>query len=84
MNACWLWQRCRIEPFVALGKRIRKNLAGIEATLRHGLSSALMESTNTKTRLLIRMALGFASPTPSSPSPSSTGAATARLPGRAA
>jgi len=56
---------------------IRKNLAGIEAVLRHGLSKALVESTNTKLRLLTRMAFGFASPTPSSPLPSWTEAATA-------
>ena len=31
----------------------------IEATLTHGLSNALVESTNTKLRLLVRMAFGF-------------------------
>jgi transposase len=64
MLHAWLaWAaRCRIEPFVALGKRIRKNLAGIEAALRNNLSNALVESTNTKLRLLTRMAFGFASP----------------------
>lgn len=60
----WLrWAaRCRITPFVTLGKRIRKNLAGIEAALRNKLSNALVESTNTKLRLLTRIAFGFASP----------------------
>jgi transposase len=60
----WLaWAaRSRIEPFVELGQRIRRHLAGIEAALTHGLSNGLVESTNTKIRLLTRMAFGFRSP----------------------
>jgi transposase len=57
-----LWAaRCRIPAFVDLGRKIRKHRAAIEATLEHGLSNALIESTNTKIRLLQRMAFGFAS-----------------------
>jgi transposase len=57
----WLsWAaRCRIPAFVALGRKIRKHRAAIDATLEHGLSNALIESTNTKIRLLQRMAFGF-------------------------
>jgi transposase len=64
MLDAWLgWAaRCRIDAFVELGRRIRKNLAGIEAALIHNLSNALIESTNTKIRLLTRMAFGFRSP----------------------
>jgi transposase len=60
----WLgWAaRCRIPAFVELGRRIRKNLAGIEAALLHNLSNALVESTNTKLRVLTRMAYGFREP----------------------
>jgi transposase len=60
----WLgWAaRSRIPAFVALGRRIRHNRAGIEAALVHDLSNALVESTNTKIRLLTRMAFGFRSP----------------------
>jgi transposase len=60
----WLgWAaRCRIPAFVELGRRIRKNLAGIEAALLHNLSNALVESTNTKLRVLTRMAYGFSEP----------------------
>ena len=60
----WLsWAaRCRIPAFVALGRKIRKHRAPIEAALEHDLSNALIESTNTKIRLLQRMAFGFASP----------------------
>jgi len=60
----WLaWaSRCRIPAFVELARRIRKNRAGIDATLTHELSNALVESTNTKLRVLTRMAFGFADP----------------------
>src|SRR4029450_7520475 len=36
--------------------------AGIQATLLHGLSNGLVESVNTKLRLLTRIAFGFRSP----------------------
>ena len=60
----WLgWAaRSRIEVFVKLGRRIRKNLAGFEAALLHDMSNALVESTNTKIRLLTRVAFGFKDP----------------------
>ncbi len=59
----WLrWaQRCRIPAFVELYHRIKKHRSTIEATLNSGLSNALVESTNTKLRLLTRMAYGFRS-----------------------
>jgi transposase len=60
----WLsWaQRCRIDAFVKLGQKIRRHRAAIDATLDHGLSNALIESTNTKIRVLTRMAYGFKTP----------------------
>jgi transposase len=60
----WLaWAaRSRIPAFVELGRRMRKNLPGIEAALLHDLSNALIESTNTKLRLLTRVAYGFKEP----------------------
>lgn len=60
----WLaWAaRSRIDAFVELGRKVRRNRAGIEAALRHDLSNALVESTNTKLRLLHRMAFGFKKP----------------------
>jgi len=60
----WLsWTaRCRIPAFVQLGRKIRRHRAAIDATLEHNLSNALIESTNTKIRLLQRIAFGFASP----------------------
>jgi transposase len=60
----WLaWaQRCRIPAFVKLAQRIRKHRAAIDASLDHGLSNGLIESTNTKIRLLTRIAFGFRSP----------------------
>jgi transposase len=60
----WLaWaRRCRIPAFVELSKKITRHRAGIEAALTHGLSNGLVESTNTKLRLLTRIAFGFKSP----------------------
>lgn len=60
----WLsWaQRCRIGPFVELAALVKKHRVGIEATLTHGLSNGLVESVNTRIRLLTRIAFGFKSP----------------------
>ena len=60
----WLsWaQRCRIPSFVELGRRISRHRQAIDATLDHRLSNGLVESTNTKIRLLTRIAFGFKSP----------------------
>jgi transposase len=55
-------RRCRIPAFVALQRRIVKHRAAIEAALEHGLSQGLIEATNTKIRLLTRIAFGFRSP----------------------
>lgn len=57
----WLsWAaRCRIPEFVRLGRSIRVELPAIDAALEHGLSNALIESTNTKIRLLTQIAFGF-------------------------
>jgi transposase len=55
-------RRCRIDAFVTLQRRIVKHRAAIDATLDHGLSQGLIESTNTKIRVLTRIAYGFKSP----------------------
>jgi len=55
-------RRCRIPAFVTLQRRIIKHRAAIEAALEHDLSNALVESTNTKIRVLTRIAFGFANP----------------------
>jgi transposase len=57
----WLqWaRRCRIRPFVALAQTISRHRVDIETTLDLGLSNALVESVNTKIRLLTRIAFGF-------------------------
>lgn len=57
-------RRCRIPAFVKLARRITRHRDKIIATLEHGLSNALIESTNTKIRLLTRMAFGFHGPEP--------------------
>ena len=60
----WLaWaQRCRIPAFVELGRKLKRNQKGIEAAMLNNLSNALVESTNTKLRVLHRMAFGFKEP----------------------
>lgn len=60
----WLaWaQRCRIDAFVELGRRIRRHRATINETLMTGTTNALVESTNTKLRAIHRRAYGFHSP----------------------
>lgn len=57
----WLiWaRRSQLPAFVDLHRKITAHRAAIEATLDHGLSNALIESTNTKIRLLTRIAFGF-------------------------
>lgn len=55
-------RRCRIPAFVRLQRRIVEHRPAIDAALEHGLSQGLIESTNTKIRLLTRIAFGFKSP----------------------
>lgn len=57
-------RRCRIRPFVELQRRIVAHRQAIDAALDSGLSNALVESTNTKIRLITRMAFGFHGPEP--------------------
>jgi transposase len=60
----WLaWaQRCRIDAFVQLGRTIRRHLQAIHETLMTGTGNALVESTNTKLRVIHRRAYGFRTP----------------------
>jgi transposase len=62
----WLsWaQRCRLPSFVQLRRRILTYRQEIEATLEHRLNQGLIEATNTKIRLLTRIAFGFHGPKP--------------------
>jgi transposase len=55
-------RRCRIPVFVELARRIVRHRQAIDAALDHGLSQGLIESTNTKIRLLTHTAFGFRSP----------------------
>jgi transposase len=62
--AHWLnWaSHCQIPAFVELGRKIRRHRVAIEEALRAKTSNALVESTNTKIRVLTRVAFGFRSP----------------------
>jgi transposase len=55
-------RRCRIPAFVKLQKSILKHRTRILAAIEHNLSNGLIESTNTKIRLITRIAFGFHSP----------------------
>jgi transposase len=57
-------RRSRLPAFVELQKRIVAHRAAIDAALDSGMSNALIESTNTKIRLLTRIAFGFHGPEP--------------------
>jgi transposase len=52
----------RLEPFVELARKMRRYRYDIINTLTYRLSNAIVESVNTKIRLLIRIAFGFKSP----------------------
>ncbi|MEC4020343.1 ISL3 family transposase [Streptomyces sp. H27-D2] len=58
-----IWaRRCRIPAFVALQRSIVRHWDAIIAAAEHNLSNGLIESTNTKIRLITRIAFGFKSP----------------------
>ena len=60
----WLsWaRRSRIQSFVELARKLVKHRAAIDHALDSGLSNGLIESMNTKIRLLTRIAFGFKNP----------------------
>lgn len=62
----WLsWaRRCQIPAFVKLSKSIVNHRDRILAAIEHNLSNGLIESTNTKIRLITRIAFGFHSAEP--------------------
>lgn len=51
--------RCRLRPFIRLGKTIRKHRNGILAARRLRLSNARAEALNNKAKLIVRRAYGF-------------------------
>lgn len=57
-------RRCRITAFVELSRKITDHRESIEAMMDSGLSNGLVESANTKIRLLTRVAFGFHGPEP--------------------
>jgi transposase len=63
LDAWITWaRRSRIPVFVKLQRTIVKHKDAILASIEHGLSNGLIESVNTKIRLITRMAFGFTSP----------------------
>jgi transposase len=53
-----------LKPFVTLAKRIAEHQPRIESALALKLSNGLVESMNTKIRLITRQAFGFHSAEP--------------------
>ncbi len=51
--------RCRLQPFIRLGRTIRKHREGILAAPRLKLSNARAESLNNRVKLIVRRAYGF-------------------------
>ncbi len=51
--------RSRLEPFIRLGKTIRKHRDGILAAIRLGINNGRTEALNNKVRLITRRAYGF-------------------------
>jgi transposase len=65
LDAWIAWaRRSRLPAFIDLVRKVVANRAAIEAAMDSGLSNALIESTNTKIRLLTRIAFGFHGPDP--------------------
>jgi transposase len=52
-------RRCRIPAFIELQRRIVRHRDRILAAIKHQMSNGLIESVNTKIRLLTRVAYGF-------------------------
>ena len=57
----WLkWaQRCRINEFVELGRKIKRHKDAILSTIKNGLTNARIEAINNKIKVTIRMGYGF-------------------------
>ncbi|MGO4385891.1 ISL3 family transposase, partial [Specibacter sp. RAF43] len=55
-------RRCRLPSFVKLQRTITAQRTNILAAIEHGLSNGLIESMNTKIRLITRVAFGFKKP----------------------
>jgi transposase len=51
--------RCRLKPFIRLGKTIRRHRDGILAARRLKLSNARAEAMNNRVKLIVRRAYGF-------------------------
>jgi transposase len=51
--------RCRLPPFIRLGKTIRQHRDGILAARRLNLSNARAEAMNNRVKLIVRRAYGF-------------------------
>jgi len=60
LSAWMKWaSRCRLKPFVRLGRTIRKHMEGVLEFIRTNLSNGRLEGMNNKIRLLSHRSYGF-------------------------
>ena len=60
MKAWLSWaSRCRLKPFVTMGRTIRKYFEGVLTAVKTGLTNARLEGMNNKIRLISHRAYGF-------------------------
>jgi len=60
MKAWLSWaSRCRLKPFVTMGRTIRKYFKGVLTAVETGLTNARLEGMNNKIRLISHRAYGF-------------------------
>ena len=52
-------QRCRIQEFVELRKKVKRHKTAILASIKYGLTNARIEAVNNKIKVTIRMGYGF-------------------------
>lgn len=52
-------QRCRIQEFLELRKKINRHKNAILAAIKHGLTNARIEAVNNKIKVTIRMGYGY-------------------------
>ena len=60
LNKWQKWaQRCRIDEFVELGRKIKRHKEAILASIKYQLTNARIEAVNNKIKVTIRMGYGF-------------------------
>lgn len=56
---CSWAQRCRLEPFITVGRTIQQHRNGILAAISLGINNGRIEGLNNRVRLIVRRGFGF-------------------------